>query len=132
MGLPNVTIRVEGARELARSLRRAGVAVADMKAANERVGAIVAVRAKELAPRDSGALAGSVRPSKQQAGVTVRAGGGRVPYAAVQQWGWPRRNIAATYFLTNGLAQSQAEALAQYYAEVDLLLDKIEGAKPTA
>lgn len=129
--MAEATIQVKGARELARSLRRAGVQVQDLKAANERVGLIVVTRAKALAPSVSGAMAGSIRASRKQAGVSVRAGGGTVPYAAVIQWGWAARNITPAYYLTNGLAQSQQAALDAYYAEVDKLLDSIEGAKPT-
>lgn len=119
---------MEGARTLARTLRKAGVGIADLKAAHAAAGQVVAERAKALAPRQSGALAGGIRASKQQSQAVVRAGGGGVVYAGVQQWGWAARNIGATYFLTNGLRQSRDQVIETYLREVDHILAQVKGA----
>jgi phage gpG-like protein len=121
-------IRVEGARDLARTMRRAGVDIAELKRAHERVGKIVVTRAKSLAPKQTGRLAGSIRPAKQASAVVVRAGGGSVPYAGVQQWGWAGHSIAATYFLTNGVDQSREQVLDTYTAEINRFLLTVKGA----
>lgn len=120
---------VEGARELARSLRRAGVDVKELKAANQRVGQIVVQAAQARAPKKTGRLAASIRASKEAAAVTIRAGNnGAIPYAAVQEYGWPRHHISAKHYLTGAIADKRDEVMALYFAELDRIIGTIEGA----
>lgn len=121
-------VQVVGARELARTLKKAGVQVADMKAANGRVGQIVVRASTPITPVRSGRLAGSIRPSRQQAAVTIRAGGASIPYAGVQHWGWPRHHIRASLFLTTGAENSEPVWVETYFAELNKIIDGIEGA----
>jgi hypothetical protein len=55
--------------------------------------------ARSFAPSDSGALRASIKGNKAKNKATVKAGSKKVPYAAVINYGWPRRNIKPSMFL---------------------------------
>jgi len=120
-----VGLKVQGSRKLSVALRKAGVAVQDMRDAHTKVGNIVVRASVPLTPVKSGRLAGSIRTSKEASAATVRAGGGRIPYAEVQHWGWPKHNIRARLFLTNGMANSQTDWMETYFTELQKLMDQI-------
>lgn len=121
-------VEVDGARELRRSMKRAGADLGDLKDANQRAGQTVANAAGGLAPRRSGALAGAIRASRAVSSVTVKAGGARVPYAGPIHWGWPLRNIAAQPFLSDAATGTEPQWLPQYEKEIADIVDRIEGA----
>lgn len=123
-----MTVKIEGARELRRTLKRAGVDVEDMKDANAAAGNIVAAAGRVSAPRRSGRLGGTVRASRAAASATVRAGGAAVPYAGVIHWGWPGHHISAQPWLSEAATRTEATWLAAYEAGVAKVLDRIKGA----
>jgi hypothetical protein len=121
-------IRVDGARQLRRSMRRAGLDLEDLKATHARIAGMVATTGKSYAPRRSGRLAASIRPSGTKTAAIVRAGYARVPYAHPIHWGWPRRGIRANPWLSRAAQSSEPAWLAIYTREVDRILGTIEGA----
>jgi hypothetical protein len=121
-------IRIEGLDELARSMRRAGEDMTELKEAHTRAAEIVADRAAELAPRRSGRLAGSIRPAKQAKLARVMAGGAKVPYANPIHWGWPARHIGASMFMVDAAQQTEPEWTKAYLEDVQSILDKVRGA----
>jgi hypothetical protein len=123
-----VTVKIEGARELRRTLKRAGVDVVDLKDAHAAAGGIVAAAGRTSAPRRAGRLAGTVRASRAAASATVRAGGASVPYAGVIHWGWSGHHIAAQPWLSEAATATEAAWLAAYEAGVGKVLDRIKGA----
>lgn len=120
-------VKVRGANRLATTLRKAGADVAEMKDANQRAGAVVAAQAKVLAPKRTGRLAGSIKPSRRQRGVQVRVGI-RAAYPGVQNYGSAKRNIRPKYYMQHALASKQAEAVDIYFAEMERLVSKVQGA----
>jgi hypothetical protein len=97
--MPSGGIHVTGLRELVRDLQSLGVEVADIKSAFGEIAAEAAGLAAGFAPRRTGKLAGSIRGSKAKNKAVVSAGGARVPYAGVQNYGWPARGIAASHYM---------------------------------
>lgn len=96
-------------------------------AATRRGAAIVAERAESLAPRRSGALAGSVRVvDVDDATSTVVAGGDDVPYGRVIHDGWPRRNIVGQPFLTDALDERRDDVVNVYRDKVDELIRRFD------
>jgi HK97 gp10 family phage protein len=118
-----VGVRVEGAKALSRALRKAGISIQDLKDANERVADVVAREADPLTPRRSGRLVGSIRSARMQSGAVVRAGGGAVRYAKFVEYGTHR--MAAQPFLTTGMTRSQPRWMDVYFAEIQLLMDRV-------
>lgn len=121
-------VEVRGAKELRKSLKKAGDDLGDLKDVNAAVGNMVVATASGMAPRRSGALAGSIRASRAAASITIKAGSARVPYAGVIHWGWPAHNIAANPFLSNAATSTESAWVALYEAELDKIIDRVEGA----
>jgi len=120
-------VRVDGARELRRTLKAAGDDLEDLKHVHATVAKYVALRAAATAPRKSGRLAGSVRGSQAKTSATVRGGGARVPYANPIHWGWPHRHIAANPFLVNAAHQTEPTWTKYYLREVERILSHVHG-----
>jgi hypothetical protein len=121
-------IKVEGAKELRASLKRAGADMKDFTAAHREAAAVVAAAAGPDTPRVTGMLASSIRPGATQTQAIVRAGGARVPYAGPIHWGWPRRNITPALFLTQPAAQTEPTWTEIYLQRLEDIIDKVHGA----
>jgi len=120
-------VRVDGARELRRTLKAAGDDLEDLKAVHSTIARYVALRAAAMAPRKSGRLAGSIRGNQAKTAATVRAGGARVPYAGPIHWGWPRRNITANQFLVDAAHTTEPTWTRYYTREVERIIGKVHG-----
>lgn len=121
-------VEVEGARELRRTLKRAGDDLGDLKDANQRAGQFVANAGSQRAPHLTGALAGALRASRVAGGATIRAGSASVPYAGPIHWGWPAHNIKAQPFLSDAATETEPEWLPIYEEDIAKIVDRIEGA----
>lgn len=121
-------VQVIGAKELRRTLKRAGSNMDDLKDAHAAAGAIVVAAGRTTAPRRSGSLAGTVRSSRAAASAVIRAGGASVPYAGPIHWGWPARGIAAQPWLSEAATSTEPEWTAAYEKAVDQILATIQGA----
>lgn len=121
-------VKVEGARELRSTMRKAGADLGDLGAVHATVSRYVALRAAAMAPRRSGTLAGNIRGSKGKTSAIVRAGGARVPYAGPIHWGWPRRHITAQPFAVDAAHLTEPVWTKWYLAKVDQIIAKIHGA----
>lgn len=120
-------VRVEGLDTLVRTLKKAGVDVADLKDASKKAGDTVTSAAVGRAPRRTGRLASSVRPSRLAKGVRVSVGRATVPFAGAIHWGWPARNITAQPFLTDAAKQTEPVWVAQYLEDIEKILDGVKG-----
>lgn len=115
-------VRVEGLRELNRALGKAGVDAADQKELMHEIGMVV-VRAAQP-PVVTGALEASMRASRTKGKAIVRAGSARVPYAAVQHYGWPAHNIEPKPFLVDALQSRTDEVTEMMDKGMDEILKK--------
>lgn len=125
-------LKLEGGRNLRRTLREAGSDLTELKAANAQAASIVAGRAQSWAPVASGRLAATVRSSGTKTAGIVRAGNNRksasgVPYAAPIHWGWKARNIRANPFMSYSAQSTEPTWLALYESLVNTALSKIKG-----
>ena len=120
-------VQVEGARELRRTLKAAGDDLSDLTKVNATVSRYVALRGAAMAPRRSGALAGSVRGNSAKASAIVRGGGARIPYAGVIHWGWPAHHISSQPFLVNAAHETEPTWTKYYLREVERIMSHIHG-----
>jgi HK97 gp10 family phage protein len=120
----DVRVEVHGLSKLTRALKRAGVEVSDMKAANARVGDVVVQAATPITPRRTSALANSIKPAQRASGVIVRAGGGRIKYAKYVEYGTKRMRPRS--YLVKGANDSQPRWLDVYSAELDKIVGEVE------
>lgn len=89
---------------------------------------MVAAAGRARAPKLTGALAGTVRPSGTKTRAVVRAGFARVPYAGPIHWGWPARGIAAQPFLSDAATSTEPAWQNIYLDAINKTIDKVEGA----
>ena len=125
MGGP--VVRVDGARELRRTLKAAGDDLSDLTKVNATVARYVAMRGAAMAPHKSGRLAGSIRGNNAKASAIVRGGGARVPYAGVIHWGWPAHHITGRPFLVDAAHTTEPTWTRYYLAEVERIVSHIHG-----
>lgn len=104
-----VKIRITGLNATLRAMSRAGASSEDMRDVMHSLGMIVVRAARP--PRSTGRLAATVRPGRGKTKAVVRAGRKTVPYAGVQHYGWPARNIPATQFLTEALNATRPQVI---------------------
>lgn len=131
-------IRVDGARELRRALKKAGIDLKDEIKAAHRGGVAdkVITRARTTVPiappasmttAKPGLLRDSLRSAGTQTAAIARAGKKRVPYAGPIQWGgWHRRNIRPSLFLTRAAADTEPEWVKDYEEKFDKIREAIE------
>lgn len=111
-----VSVQVTGADEVARRFGSLSRDVDDLHSPFAEIADRIAADARAFAPKRTGRLAGGVRPS-----ATARAGGvtvGGVPYAAVQNFGWPRRGIAGSLFMQRAADSKGAASADELGTEV--------------
>lgn len=121
-------IKVDGARQLRKTLRAAGDDLADLKAAHAEAAEIAARASAALAPSRSGALKASIRSSGTKTAGVVRAGKKAVPYAGPIHWGWFKRGIKPNLFISRGAQDSEGKWLPVYENAVEKAVEKVEGA----
>lgn len=97
--MSNGGVRVEGLKTAVRRLEALGVSVQDLKQAFGEIAQEGTDVARAYAPVTSGALQGSIRAGKTKNKAVVYAGYKRVPYAGVQNYGWPARGISGKGFM---------------------------------
>lgn len=118
-------IYVKGLRETVRSMERFGVEAEDLKAAFIKIGSDVASEAQALAPKQSGALAASIRPSKTKNKSVIRAGSARVPYAGVLEYGG-YHNIEPHNFMRGAIENKQADTVRTLDDEFGRLIRRLD------
>lgn len=126
------SVQVEGADRLRRTLRAAAGDIADLSATNRKVATGLGTAASHRAPRRTGRLAASGRPSSTGTEAVLTFG---VVHAAPLQWGvGPRlglrgpHNIAATRFATEAMADTEPQWMKAYTDAVQDALDQVRGA----
>jgi hypothetical protein len=112
---------------LRRTLRAAGDDLSDLKRAHAEAAGIVTPVATAKAPRRSGRLASTVRGAGTKTAALIRAGFAAVPYAGVQEWGWPAHSIAAQPFVVPAAQETEPTWLGAYESEVDRILGQVKG-----
>jgi hypothetical protein len=121
-------VRIEGAGQFRRTLKQGGDDLSDLKSTHKEVATIAAGAARPLAPVGlTGKLSKTIRASGTKTAGIIRAGTARVPYANPIHWGWYRRHIKSTPFLTDGAQRSETRWIGVYQDYVESALDQVEG-----
>lgn len=124
-------VTVSGARELRRTLRKAGADMKELRTAHLEVAGIIIKSTR--APYRKGLLEASLRAGATQTTAIARAGNNRkgktaVRYANPIHWGWRRRHIKPNPFLSLAAQRSEPRWFAAYARHIEQILSKIKGA----
>ena len=98
--------------ELNKRLRKFMESTEDLKEVHARAASTVEREAERRVKVRSGQLKSSIRSSGQAKSGVIRAGNkGKAPYAGPIHWGWPKRNIKASLFMTKARDAKMPEVL---------------------
>jgi len=117
-------VQVEGRKQLAASMKAAGLKLNDLSAANRAAAQVAAPAAAAAAPVRTGRLAASVRGSGTRAAARIVS---RLPYAAPIHFGWPARDIAPQPFAFDAAQQTEPQWHEVYQHHIDQILARIRG-----
>jgi hypothetical protein len=132
------SVQIEGLGLLQKQLKALEADKADLLEANLHAAETLIKAARPMVPVKTGALAGSLRPSKTARYAQAAAGNNRVPYANPIHWGWSVvgashrgtlapgtvRNIKPTPFFSKALGYTYEEIIAKYQRDLQKLIDK--------
>lgn len=125
--MAGLSVRLDGGRQLRAGLANVEDGVRDLKAAHLEAAQIAAKASAALAPVVSGNLQRTIRAAGTARAGIIRAGSKRAPYAAPIHWGWARRNIRGSFYLSDGAQSSEGRWIRVYQDHLETLVNKIEG-----
>ena len=107
-------ITIQGIKEVTDSLNKMARDLESNIELNKELSTTLSQKASALAPRLTGALASSVvgNPSAEKA--QIMAGSAAVPYAGVQEYGWPEKNINAQPYLRPAIHNNMGYIIEKY------------------
>jgi hypothetical protein len=125
-------IKVQGLEEALRALKAIGTPTAEVSAAAQQAGEIVASMSRTLVPVRSGKLRATIKSKKQARKVLVSAGNNTtVPYANPIHWGWyydknnfVKKNIMPNPFFAKALGYTRQEVYENYFNSINKLFNK--------
>ena len=125
-------IKVTGLNEAIRALEAIGTPRAEVQAASQRAGEIVASMSRSLVPVKSGKLRATIKAKKQARKVLVSAGNNSsVPYANPIHWGWyydknnfVKKNIMPNPFFAKALGYTRQEVYENYFNSINNLFNR--------
>jgi hypothetical protein len=125
-------IKVQGLNEALKVLRSIGTPTAEVSAAAQEAGEIVASMSRTLVPVRSGKLRATIKSRKQARKVLVSAGNNKtVPYANPIHWGWyydknnfVKKNIMPNPFFAKALGLTRKEVYETYFRNINKLVNK--------
>lgn len=120
-----VTITVEGADEVASTMREAAEHLADLSDAHKEAASIFVEASRPIAPHRTGRLASATEPAwtKDSAGFTNDE-----PYFGPIHYGWPAHNIEAQPFVDEATDDTESQWLAVYQQAVADICAEVHGA----
>ena len=92
-------ITITGVKEVIDTLNKLGKDLESNEELNKELSSTLSQKASAMAPRLTGALASSVKGNPSAEKAQILAGSAAVPYAGVQEYGWPEKNIQAQPYL---------------------------------
>jgi HK97 gp10 family phage protein len=131
-------IKVVGLNEAIRALRAIGVPSAEIGAASQQAGELVANTARSLVPVRTGALRATIKAKKIARKVVVSAGNNtKVPYANPIHFGWnydkvnlQPKNIRPRPFFSNALSRTRTQVYTLFFDNMEKLFQKYSNKKP--
>lgn len=127
-------VKIEGGRQLRKSLRQAGADMTQLRETNQKVADIALQQALIWCPKDTRKLENTLRTQASQTRARLAAGNNRttknaVRYANPIHWGWKARGIKANPFLSYSAQATEPEWFEVYFKALLEIIDSVEGTK---
>ncbi|MGQ4553263.1 hypothetical protein ACUIAJ_03910 [Dermabacteraceae bacterium CCM 9519] len=117
MAASRVAVQIEGHNKAIKELEQAVGSLEDLKKVHRESAGIVLDRALQRVPvgkENGGRLKRTLRTGATKRTGVIRAGRAAVPYAMPIHWGWHRRKIRPTFFLTEAAKDTETRWVALY------------------
>jgi HK97 gp10 family phage protein len=115
-------VEVIGAKELAKTFKKLGLDMKDLRDAGKLAAEPVASTARSIAPRLTGAMEASIRTGGQQAGGTVIGGSAKAKHFPFVHFGVPVLGMAPRPILYDALDQRRDDVQKVYEDSIDKLI----------
>jgi len=117
-------ITIQGVKEVTDSLNKLARDLQSNIELNKELSTTLSQKASAMAPKLTGALASSVigNPSAEKA--QIIAGSAAVPYAGVQEYGWPERNIRPQPYLNPAVKDNIGYIIEKYNDSIQSAIKK--------
>lgn len=120
-------VHVEGLANLRRTMKSAGVDLKELSKINRAAATMVANAARLPAPKRTGRLAASIRPSGTQKAGVIKAGRKSIPYGPPIHWGWFSRGINPNPWISRTAQSTESGWLPLYERHMDSVIQKVKG-----
>ena len=107
-------IIIKGVQDVKNTLDKLGKDLESNTELNKELSSTLSQKASALAPRLTGALASSVKGNPSAEKAQILAGSAAVPYAGVQEYGWPEKNIQAQPYLRPAVYNNMGYIIEKY------------------
>jgi phage gpG-like protein len=119
-----ISVSIQGLDEVKNSLKKLGDALENNLDLNKELSTTLAQKASAMAPRLTGALASSVQGNPSEKKAQILAGSAAVPYAGVQEYGWPEKNIQAKPYLRPAVYNNMGYIIEKYNESIEAAIKK--------
>jgi phage gpG-like protein len=119
-------ISISGVKEVTDTLKKLGRDLESNIELNKELSTTLSQKASAMAPKLTGELASSVvgNPSAEKA--QILAGSAAVPYAGVQEYGWPERNIRPQPYLNPAVKDNMGYIIEKYNDSIQSAIKKYD------
>jgi len=119
-----IEVSIQGVSEVKATLDKLGRDLESNIELNKELSSTLAQKASAMAPRLTGALASSVQGNPSAEKAQILAGSEAVPYAGVQEYGWPARNIKAQPYLNPAVNNNMGYIIEKYNDSIQKAIKK--------
>ena len=112
--MAEANISIQGVKEVTDSLNKMARDLESNIELNKELSTTLSQKASALAPKLTGALASSVQGNPSAEKAQILAGSAAVPYAGVQEYGWPERNIRPQPYLNPAVKDNIGYIIEKY------------------
>lgn len=119
-----ISFSVEGEAQVKAALDKVENALTDRLSLNKDLSEDLSRKASAMAPRLTGALASSVKGNPSNEKAQILAGSNAVPYAGVQEYGWPAKNIQAQPYLRPAVYDNMGYIVEKYNNYIESIVKK--------
>lgn len=119
-------ITITGVKEVTDTLNKLGKDLESNIELNKELSTTLSQKASALAPRLTGALASSVQGNPSAEKAQILAGSVAVPYAGVQEYGWPEKNINAQPYLRPAIHNNMGYIIEKYNESIQKAIKKYD------
>jgi hypothetical protein len=119
-----ISVSIKGLAEVKSALDKVEKDLVDRSELNKDLSDELSRKASAMAPRLTGALASSVKGNPSNEKAQILAGSNSVPYAGVQEYGWPQRNIQAQPYLRPAVFDNMGYIVEKYNNYIESIVKK--------